>query len=119
MSANCAPPLVMPSRQIELAVQRGRLQERIASQRAVLAAQAVPIAEALAGIDRAIAAGRSGVAYVKRHPGQAGAAVALLAALRPRRVWRWGQRALVGWSLWRKLRSRLESAGFIDRRQSA
>jgi hypothetical protein len=107
------------SRQIELALKRGRLQERIASQRAALAAQVVPIAEALNAIDRTLAAGRSGVATIKRHPGLVAAAVAAVVALRPRRVWRWGRRALVGWSMWRKLRGRIEGAGLLHRRKPA
>lgn len=109
----------MTNRQIELALKRGRLLERIASQRATLAAQAVPIGRALEKTDRAIAVGRAGIDYVKHHPGQVGAAVAILAILQPKRVWRWGRRAFVAWGIWKKVRDRLDSAGLIGRRTPA
>jgi hypothetical protein len=108
----------MLKKEVELALKRGRLQERIAAQRATLAAQVVPIAGALATADRAVALGRSGIAYVRTHPLQVGAAFALLAILRPRRVWRWSRHAFVAWGAWRKLRARIEAAGFLGRRPS-
>lgn len=109
----------MTNREIELALKRGRLQERIASQRSTLAAQSVPIFGALETTDRALAMGRSGIEYVKHHPGQVGAAIAVLAILRPKRVWRWGRRAFVAWSVWNKLRGRLEGSGLFARRAKA
>ncbi|MFA7292299.1 MAG: YqjK-like family protein [Rhodocyclaceae bacterium] len=109
----------MPNRQIELALKQGRLQERIATQRAALAAQMQPIAGALETADVAIGTGRSGLNYIKRHPGQVGAAFAVLAILRPKRVWQWGRRAFIAWSLWRKVRSQLNQAGLIPRRRTA
>ena len=84
-------------KEVELALKRGRLQERIAAQRATLAAQVVPDRWWLATADRAVALGRSGVAYIRTHPLQVGAAFALLAILRPRRVWRWSRRAFIAW----------------------
>jgi YqjK-like protein len=109
----------MTNRQIELALKRGRLQERIAGQRATLAVQTVPIIRALEKTDRAIVAGRAGVDYIKHHPGQVGTAIAVLAILRPKRVWRWGRRAFVAWGIWKKVRDRLDSAGLIARRNAA
>lgn len=106
----------MPNREIELALKRGRLQERIAGQRTMLATQAAPVVAALASADRAVAMGRAGIAYVKRHPVAVGAAIVVLAVLRPRRVWRWGRRAFVAWGLWNKLHRRLEDAGLLPRR---
>lgn len=94
-------------RLIRLAEKRGQLRERIAGQRATLAAQMVPIEQALDRADQAIALGRSGVRYVQNHPLEVGAAVAVLAVLRPRRFWRLGRRAFVAWGLWRKLRDRI------------
>lgn len=102
----------MPNRQIELALKRGRLQERIASQRATLAAQVRPVTQALETADRGLAMARSGLDYIKHHPGQVGAAVVVLAVLRPGRVWRWGRRAFVAWGVWNRLRNRLENSGF-------
>ncbi len=108
----------MLKKEVELALKRGRLQERIAAQRATLAAQVVPIAGALATADRAVALGRSGMAYIRTHPLQVGAAFALLAILRPRRVWRWSRRAFVAWGAWQKLRARIEATGALGRRPS-
>lgn len=95
-------------RLVHLAEKRGRLRERIATQRATLAQQMVPIEQALDRADQAIALGRSGVDYVKHHPGQVGAAFALLAILKPRRVWRWGRRAFFAWGFWRKARAHID-----------
>ena len=78
----------------------------------------VPIAGALATADRAVALGRYGVAYIRTHPLQVGAAFALLAILRPRRVWRWSRRAFIAWGAWRKLRARIEASGLLGRQQS-
>jgi hypothetical protein len=103
----------MPNREIELALKRGRLQERIAAQRATLAAQMGPIANILGAADRTIALGKSGIAYARTHPVTVGAAVALLAALRPKRVWRWSRRVFLAWTAWRKLRIRLEGLGLV------
>lgn len=102
----------MEKRLIELGLQRGRLQERIASQRTTLAAQLQPIAGALVSTDQALATARRGIDYVKRHPGQVGVAVALLAILRPKGIWRWGRRSFIAWSLWKKIRTRLAASGF-------
>ncbi|MBI2307033.1 MAG: hypothetical protein HYU78_06980 [Rhodocyclales bacterium] len=97
---------------IELSLQRGRLQERIAAQRATLATQLRPIVGALETTDQALATARRGIDYMKQHPGQVGAAVAVLAVLRPKGVWRWGRRTFVAWSLWKKIRTRLVASGF-------
>lgn len=109
----------MPAREIELALKRGRLQERIAGQRAALATQVVPIAKALGTADQAVALGHASVAYVKHHPGQVGAALAILAFLRPKRIWRWGRRALVAWGIWKKVRDSLEGARMVIQRNAA
>lgn len=108
----------MASREIELAQKRGRLQERIAQQRALIAAQMPPIASALDTADRTLAVGRAGIAFVKDNPVQVGVAFAVLAILRPRRMWRWGRRAFVAWGLWRKLRDKLGATGLFAGRPS-
>lgn len=97
---------------IELAVERGQLIERIAGQRAALAAHSRPIEQALATTDRALAATRSATAYLRRHPGYVAAAVALLVAVKPGRAWRLAKRGFVAWQLWQRLRQRLAAAGF-------
>ena len=104
-------------KQIELALKRGRLQERIAGQRSALAAQMQPVAAALARVDQGIAIARTGAAYVKRHPLQVGLVVALLALSKPRRILRWGRRAFVVWGLWQKIRPQVESVrGLLQKR---
>lgn len=104
---------------IELSLQRGRLQERIAAQRATLATQLRPLVAAVATADHALASARRGVDYVKRHPGQVGAAIVLLALLRPKGVWRWGRRAFVAWGLWKKARRTLAATGLGRSRPAA
>jgi len=108
----------MTSRALELAQKRGRLQERIAQQRALIAAQMAPVASALATADRTLAIGRAGIAFVKRNPLQVGVAFAVMAILRPRRMWRWGRRAFLAWGLWRKLRDKLHVVGLVADRPS-
>jgi len=109
----------MEKRLIELGLQRGRLQERIAAQRQALAGQMQPIATALAATDRAVAAARHGVGYVKGHPLEVGAAVAVVAMFKPKTLWRWGRRAFAAWGLWRKARTRLAAAGLFAPRRPA
>lgn len=108
----------MSRREIDLALERGRLQERIAAQRAAIAVQMAPIAGALATADRAISAGRKCGRYAKQHPLQIGAAFLALAAMRPRSLWRWGQRALLAWGTWRKARELLALSGLLKRQRS-
>jgi hypothetical protein len=108
----------MASREIELAQKRGRLQERIAQQRSLIAAHMAPVASALATADRTLAVGRAGITFVKRNPLQVGVAFAVMAILRPRRMWRWGRRVFVAWGLWRKLRDRLHTVGLVADRPS-
>lgn len=96
-------------KQIELALRRGRLQERIAGQRAMLTTQMRPVAAALDNADRGIALTRTAIAYVKGHPLQVGFVFAALALSKPRRLIRWGRRAFVAWGLWQKLRPHLEA----------
>lgn len=106
-------------KRIELALKRGRLQERIAGQRAALAAQMRPVAAALARADQGIALAHAGAEYVKRHPLQVGFVVALLALSRPRRILRWGRRAFVVWGLWQKVRPQMDAVrSLLQRRPS-
>lgn len=96
----------MNHRLIELHLQRGRLLERIANQRAALAREAPPVLAALHTADRIVSGVRSGAACVKRHPGIVTLVVATLVVLKPRRIWRWSRRALYAWQAWRTLRER-------------
>ncbi len=99
----------MEKRLIELALQRGRLQERIAGQRTALAGQMQPLAAAVARVDQGLALARAGGDWVRRHPMHVGAAVALLALLKPRRLWRWGRRALILWGMWQRVRPQADT----------
>lgn len=91
---------------LQLAARHGALKTRIAAQRQLLAEQVKPIETALGVADRGVA----GVDWVKRHPGAVGAALAVLAILRPKRAWRWAQRGLVVWRGWQGLKGYLDKA---------
>ncbi|MFZ2855289.1 MAG: YqjK-like family protein [Rhodocyclaceae bacterium] len=101
----------MAQRLIEIGVRRGRLIERIASQRALLGQQLEPVRSALHSADRASAGLRAGIGYLRQHPGIVLAAVAVLAILKPRRTWRWAQRGFVAWRAWRAVRAQLAAFG--------
>lgn len=103
---------------IELSLQRGRLQERIAAQRAALAVGLQPVIGAIETGERAVAASRRGLAYIRQHPVEIGIGVAVLAVLRPKAIWRWSRRSLVVWSFWKKLRPRLIEAGLLTPRSA-
>lgn len=94
----------MNARLIEIGIRRGRLLERIAAQRATLGTELRPLGAALQGADRALDKLRSTGDCLKAHPGTVAAAVALLVALKPSRVWRWSKRGFVAWRTWLALR---------------
>lgn len=93
---------------IELHLQRGRLIERIAHQRATLARQAAPIKAACDTTDWALAMVRYSVRHaselVQRHPAATAGLAAALFALKPRRIMRWLGRTFFVWRSWRSLR---------------
>jgi hypothetical protein len=91
----------------ELHLQRGRLLERIASQRASLSNELAPVHTALDSTDRVFGRVHAGVDYLRAHP--AVIAVLGLAAVfvvKPRRIWRWSSRAFSVWQTWRVMRDR-------------
>lgn len=92
---------------IDIGVRRGRLLERIASQRAAIGAELAPVRDALRATDRGVALLRRASDTLRRHPAMVVAGVTLFIALKPRRLWRWGRRAFVVWRSWRFLRQRL------------
>ncbi|MBE2258991.1 MAG: YqjK-like family protein [Candidatus Accumulibacter sp.] len=102
---------------IDLAVERGRLLERISSQRERLGRDLQPVGEALQTADRAVATIRKGTTYVKQHPEVVTVGVALLVVVQPRRVWRWSKRAFFAWRSWRMLCRELSDSGLLARRQ--
>ena len=99
----------------ELHVRRGRLLERIATQRAMLSYDAVPLSISLDKVDRVLARVQSATNYVKQHPGIAGLALAILLALRTKRVWRWSRRAFIAWRTLRAFSDRLAGLGLRAR----
>jgi hypothetical protein len=101
---------------IDLAVERGRLLERIDSQRHLLAQQLQPLGEALGTADRVVTGVRQCGDYLKRHPEWVATGVAVLVILRPSRIWRWSSRAFLAWRTWRMLRRELSDLGIVDRR---
>lgn len=101
----------MTQRLIDLGIRRGRLIERIASQRALLGQQLEPVRSVLAATDRGLAGARTGIAFLRQHPGIIVAAVALLAILKPRRAWRWAQTGFIAWRALRAVRVQLASFG--------
>lgn len=89
------------------------LRERIRAQRQALAHAAQPLAAACARVDAAhawtLAVFHRLREFPLRHPLAIAVGVALLAALRPRRVWRWGARLFWMWRASRPLRALLAS----------
>lgn len=90
---------------VELHQQRGRLLERIASQRMTLARQLEPLQNASETSSRVFALLRGGVQYLKSHPLPVALAIAALVLLKPRRAWRGLQGGLFLWRRWRVLRA--------------
>ena len=101
----------MNHRLTELHVQRGRLLERIATQRAKLSYDAVPVSVSLDKVDRVLARVQSVTNHIKQHPGIAGLALAALFALRTKHVWRWSRRAFIAWRTLRAFSDRLAGLG--------
>ncbi|MDO8719794.1 MAG: YqjK family protein [Polaromonas sp.] len=95
---------------LELHQQRGRLRERIASQRATLAQQLVPLQNASDAGQRIVSLVRGGVQYLKSHPLPVLLALSALVLLKPRRALRWAGRGVALWRSWRALRAWVPSS---------
>ena len=87
------------TRELELLLQRQRLQARSVLLRDRLVQQAQPLAAPLALADRLGEAWR----WLKRHPEVPLAGVAALALLRPRRMMRWAGRLWWAWGALQRL----------------
>ena len=96
---------------IDLAVERGRLLERISMQRQLLEQQLQPVGDTLHSVDRALASLRKGRDYLQQHPEVVAAAVVVLVVLKPSRLWRWTKRGFLSWRTWRMLRRELFALG--------
>jgi hypothetical protein len=97
----------MQKRPIELYLQRGRLTERIAAQRATLARELAPVRIACDSTDRALAAVRNTIGFLRQHPAAVAVLVAAFIALKPHRAWRWLRQGRVAWRSWNVLRGLL------------
>ena len=91
----------MQTRLIELHQQRGRLQERIAHQRAAVRQQLAPLQGVLAVPQRILRIQQEGIAFARQHPLAVGGVILALVVLRPRFVLRWTGRAVAAWRTWR------------------
>lgn len=100
----------MTKRLVELHLQRGRLLERIASQRATLAQQMAPLQKAADTGSHLVALLQGGVQYLKGHPLPVVLAVLTLVLLKPRRALRWVGRGVFWWRSWRTLRAWLPAS---------
>lgn len=106
----------MNQRLIDVGIRRGRLLERIATQRAQLNDQLSPVVAVLDAADLAVARVRTASDFARRHPTGIAAAIALLVLLKPRRAWQWTSRAFVAWRSWRALRQQLVAFGILSAR---
>ena len=104
----------MQQRLIELQLQRGRLLERIALQRADLAQAGAPVAHALRFGDRLLGWIDQGKRFSLEHPVAVGAAVVVLVILRPAGMLRWSRRGFTLWRTWTALRAAIPA--FLTRR---
>lgn len=105
MCAASKRPPVVQKRLIELHLQRGRLLERIATQRDTLSRQIVPLQRALNVGDRIARLADAGKTFVLQHPLAVAAALGTVLVLRPGRTLRWARRALMAWRTWTALRA--------------
>ena len=99
----------------ELYLRRGRMLERIATQRTALSREMQPLRVALHATDRVLVRVRSVSDYVKRHPGLVALTVAALFILKAKRIWRWTRRAYLVWQTWRSVSSSLSAFGLRTR----
>lgn len=99
----------------ELHLRRGRLLERIASQRSDLSRAARPIRETLEKADQVVTRVRHISDYLKQHPAIAGLGIGVLFALRSERLWSWTKRAFIAWRTWKIIRDRFMMFGLRTR----
>lgn len=102
----------MTQRLNELHLERGRLLERITTQRYVLINEVQPVKTVLGRADHVLDAVRAGIDTVKRYPAVAGVAAAVLCVFNARRVFRLARRGYFVWRTWRSVRERLMASGW-------
>ena len=93
----------MQKKLIELHQQRGRLLERIASQRQLLLQKMAPLQAALDVSDRTTRLVQDAKVFVQNHLLGVALTIAAIVVFRPRTVLRWTRRGLFAWRTWRGL----------------
>ena len=98
----------MNQKMSELRVQRARLQERIAAQRATLRHDIAPVQQMLQRVDRRLAwvrlIARPLLDTLKQHPGLATLTFAGAFFFKADGLWRWTKRGFLAWRTWKILR---------------
>ena len=89
----------------EIRLQRGRLLERITTQRYVLINEVQPLRRTLNQVDQFRQGVRDLSAWVKRNPVTVGLVTAVLVAFNIRRTWRLTRRGFFLWRFWRAMRN--------------
>jgi|ERR1035437_4144215 hypothetical protein len=95
----------------ELHLRRGRLLERIASQRVALSREVQPVRASLFKVDSLLARAHAATNYIKRHPSIAVLAVSALFIMKTGRVLGWAKRGFLAWQTWRTIRDRFLEFG--------
>jgi len=96
----------MTERLAELGLKKQRLLLRSADLRDRMGAHAGGLVPLFAGVDRLREAG----AALRRHPEWVAGGIVVLVVVRPRFVWKWAQRGIVGWRIWKGARRLLTSS---------
>ena len=91
----------------ELHLQRGRLLERIASQRLQLSQEAQPAYVVLSKADHVLDSVQAAAYYVKQHSGMVMLAVAGLFFMNKGRLWRLAKRGFFAWQAFQAVREKL------------
>ena len=102
----------MNQRLNDLHLQRGRLLERIATQRVTLSLELEPVVAKLETTDRLLARVHAAIDYLKTHPAVVALTFAALLITKPRRTLRWSRRAYAVWQTWLVLRDRVRVMGW-------
>lgn len=96
----------MSERLQQLMLKKQRLLARSGDLRERLIEQSAGFSPAFSFADRL----HDGIATLRRHPEWVVGALAFMLVARPRFVWRWAKRGLVGWRVWRTIQDLLARA---------
>ncbi|MBI1174900.1 MAG: hypothetical protein GC139_06495 [Sideroxydans sp.] len=93
----------MNARLIQLAERRATLIAQAANQRQTLAQATAPWRKPLAVVDHGISA----IHYLRQYPALVAGSAAMMIVLRPRFLFRWGQRGWLAWRLLQGIRGKM------------